>query len=147
MFRALRRWPRSSFLRLLEHEIDHMCSSQGPQDYPVVKWPADICSCCQLWCSPMGSPLSHGFRKFLCLSIKPVLSRSPASNSVIEMIHILLEGKGEEGGKERRKEGKEERKEGQVTASQFGWDIMLWKRNRKAWTEKPFFPWSDCPGR
>ena len=50
-----------------------------------------------------------------------MLSRSPASNSVIEMIHTLLEGKGEEGGKEGRKEGKEEeRKEGQVTASQFG---------------------------
>lgn len=32
-----------------------------------------------------------------------MLSRSPASNSVIEMIHTLLEGKGEEGGKEGRK--------------------------------------------
>ena len=37
-----------------------------------------------------------------------MLSRSPASNSVIEMIHILLEGEGEEGKKEGRKEGGKE---------------------------------------
>ena len=45
-----------------------------------------------------------------------MLSRSPASNSVIEMIHTLLEGKGEEGGKEGRKEGR--RKKGRKVRSQ-----------------------------
>lgn len=66
----------------------------------------------------MGSPLFNGFRKFLCAntSIKPVLSRSRASNSVTEMTHILLLGKGEEG---ERKEGRKERgREGRKVRSQ-----------------------------